>query len=155
MLLNPIFDNIAVMNTQIIENQINFFPGIFDQAITEFYEYLRVHSFIVKHEPYFPLVGNRGDQADTLTPGIAADNRGLSFRTIAASLMIGVAKTRFNSPIDFGLFLFSHLNNGRIFVFKPLLNSFRVLFIGPAKGFLRGKSPSTKVLSDCLDGHVD
>ena len=65
MFFNPGFNNFTMMDTQIIQNQIYFPAGVFNQTPKELYKDLRVHSFIVDHEPNLALIGDRGNQIDS------------------------------------------------------------------------------------------
>jgi len=49
MIVNPCLENFAVMNTQIIQNQIYLAIGIFDQSFQELDKQLRIHSIFVNH----------------------------------------------------------------------------------------------------------
>ena len=48
MFLNPGLNNFAMMNTQIIQYQIDLSPGILNQTLKKLDKQLRVHSFLEK-----------------------------------------------------------------------------------------------------------
>ena len=154
MLLNPLFDFVRMMNTQIVQNQIDFSTGIFDQPATKPNERLRVHGLVVNHKTNFALIRNSGDQINFVSFCIEPDSRRFPFWRIAPTMLAVAAKSCFIPPIDFGFLYFSFGDNFRILFIKPFLNRFRVLLIGPAKRFLRGKPPALEILADGSNRHL-
>ena len=56
MLIDPVFDNMTMMNSQIVQNQKYLFVGILYQSFAELDKGLRVHCLIVDHETHFALL---------------------------------------------------------------------------------------------------
>ena len=61
MLLHPFLDWLAVMDTQIIENQKHFLRRILGQRFQELDEFVRVEGLINNHPACPTLIGNGGD----------------------------------------------------------------------------------------------
>ena len=73
---------------------------------------------------------------------------GLTLKTIGpAGSMIG-PQPHLVTPVNLGFFALRLRTYPWILMRKPVLNFFRVLFKGPAYGFLRGKTPLGKVASN-------
>ena len=65
MLRNRIVNDLAMMNSQIIQNQKDLLAAIFDQPASKFDKYLCV--LLVDQESDLVLVCNRADRTDPLT----------------------------------------------------------------------------------------
>ena len=138
MLIDPVFDNMTMMNSQIVQNQKYLFVGIFYQSFAKFDKSLRVHCLIVDHETDFTLIGNRRDQVDPFLFCIEPNSRGLTSWGVASTMLAVAAKPCLITPIYFSVFFLGSCCNGRIIFIKPFLNQFWVLFIGSAQWLLGG-----------------
>ena len=114
MLLDPVFDQLAVMNTQIIKNQIDLFTSILDQPLAKLDKGLPIHCTIIYHETNRTLVCNRGDQVDPLMLGIEPYDQGLPLWCVASSMLAISAKSCFVTPMNPGRFFSGLSDNGRI-----------------------------------------
>ena len=92
MLIDPVFDNMTMMNSQIVQNQKYLFVGIFYQSFAKFDKGLRVHCLIVDHETDFTLIGNRRDQVDPFPFCIEPYGRRFSSWRIASAMLTVAAK---------------------------------------------------------------
>ena len=124
MLIDPVFDNMTMMNSQIVQNQKHLFVGIFYQSFAKFDKGLRVHCLIVNHETDFTLIGNRRDQVDPFLFCIEPYGRRFSPWRIAPAMLTVAAKPGLIPPIYLSVFFLGpRCNDGILFV-KPFLNQF-------------------------------
>lgn len=64
ILVNPVFDDMGMINSQIVQNRKYFFIGILDQPSATCDQSLQVHCFLADCKRNFARIGNRGNQVD-------------------------------------------------------------------------------------------
>ena len=154
MILEPLLDRFAVMDTKIIQDQKDFARRIFDQSFQKGDHHLRVHISFIDHKAHCALIGDRTDQIDAGSFSAQANNRRLYPGGKTAPPMLAIrSQPGFISPIDLSILIFSFPGNTWILFVKPFLHSRRVLFIRSTKWLLGGKTPSAKIFSDGPNRH--
>ena len=114
MLRHPRLDRSSMMDPQIVENQDDFPLGIFDQAVHELNEPLRIHAAFKQAKAHFPLVVDRRNHVERLSVDLQAQHRGLALRSIAASMLTVGPQARLIPPVDLRPFALRSSLNRRI-----------------------------------------
>ena len=101
MPLNPIPNDMTMMNAQVVQYKVNFPTSVLYQPFAELDKRLGIHRFGVDHKPDFALIRDRGDQIDPFTFRIKMDRWGFSFRRIASTMLTIIAQARFHLPSEY------------------------------------------------------
>ena len=130
VLLQPLLNVFAMMNTKIIQNQKDLAPGILGQADHELDQEFGIHSILVHHEPHLASVGDGRDHTDMALFGHHPDYLSLSLRGKTPDSVGARLNPRLITPVNLSLFLFRPGENDRIIRIQRLLHRLRTLLVG-------------------------
>lgn len=151
----PLLDDLAVVDPEVIDDQDDFALPIFDQLPEELDEDIRVEGFLQGHPLHFPLVVDGTDEGTMEALCGLANNRRLSLRRIAPSIVGFRLDSGLIAPPDFGFLGLGPLLNQRVGFLQPFLYLGRTLLISPFQRPLRGKSPALQNDAQALQGIFD
>src|SRR5699024_248654 len=104
VLSQPAFDDLGMVNPQIIQNQKDFTVGVLDQTLHEVDQDIGVHAALEEPESNLALIGDSRYQIDGLAFRTQANDRGLSFRRISTGMLTVTAQSRLVAPVNLCLF---------------------------------------------------
>ena len=154
MFFQPVSNDVAMMNFQVVNNQKDFLVSIFNQPIHKLDQRLGIHFVFVNHEAYFSLIGDRRNQIDSFASRMKLDFGCLSTGSITSPMVAIVTQPCLIAPMNFCAFYFCSLGNFRVFVIQPGFHSLGILFVSFFQGLLRRKTPSIQVLADGPNRHI-
>lgn len=150
--VQPGRNDLAMVRSQIIQNEKHLLTDVFYQAGHEFDKEGRCHGFSIQHESDFAGIGDRGDHVDAAFLSAESNHRWCSFGGESLGIVGGVLNTRLISPVDHGFLMFGSNVNLRIFHVQPGLDLFGVLLVGSLHRLLRSESPPLRIVGDSPHG---
>jgi len=154
-LVYPMLGASGPMHRMAIHNQKHLPRILLDQPAKKLDHYLRRESLFEYHKGQSAPVGNRRYHV-AAKPLASTWNHGrLPFAAVTASGLVIGSHPHFVAPVDFGTFGAGLPSDGWIVLFKPAFHSLRILFVGAAKWFLRGKAPSFQIPPNSPDRKRD
>lgn len=155
VLFQPAPNLVAVVHSQVVQNQEHLAPGIPNQACQESNQHRGCHCFPIEHEANFPLIGDRGDHVRGESTAGHSLNRCLTRRRIAPAMLAVATDTRFVAPVNLRPFILGALGNARVTFLEPSFHQFRFLLVGLLQRLLRCETPAFKILADRPNRHID
>ena len=118
--LQPLFDQLRVMDTPIVQNQEELSPLVAGQPFQEADQDLRMQRAGEDIPAHLPLVGHRRNHAEAGAIAVDAQHRRLTPGRITALAHIVGSQPGFIAPVDLRSLLFGALGDLRIGLIEPL-----------------------------------
>lgn len=132
----PRFHRLAVMDTQVIQNEEHFARSVFDQQVKELNQTLMIKIAVNDQPAGFALVGHAGDHGEFVTGATDGQrHRSFSLGCIAAAAHIGIHQGGLVSPVNLGTF-------GAGFFGRGLNKTVRLLTVHRAPSFVSSPIPA-------------
>ena len=151
----PLLDDLAVMDLQVVDNEEHLAIRIAGQTPKELDHDLGVDRSLEQREAQLAAIGYRAEHAQPFPRSLPADDWSFPLGRVPASCHVVTANACLVAPVDFRPFLPGTPGNGGVVLGKPTLDRGVVAFVSPLDRPLRGETPTLQVIADRADRQID
>ena len=155
MFRQPCFEDLCMVNPQVIQDQVNLPLCALDQPLAEIHQQIGIHAALEDAEAHLALIIDCRDHVDGNPFRIEPYDRRLALGRVAPFMLTVVAYPGLIAPVDLCLLGLGLCLDLGVTLIQPLLNRLGILLISPPDGLLGRKAPAFQVLTDRADRHRD
>ena len=155
VVLNPLFNRFRTVNRMTINNEKYLAFTMANQTSEKLLEHFSSKPLLEYHKVKLSLIRDGGNHITTKALTSSRNHWLLTTAPIGTPNRMIRSHSHLIAPVNSGLFTFGLLVDSGVFFLKPVPYLLRVFLKGPAKWFLRCKSPTRKISPHCPDRKPD